>query len=191
MKEVGVKFTPRDNGSESDLSGSVSFFHYNYSNKIKTIQYGGTPLQFPLNFGSAHISGFELNMLLFILNDRIGFRSIYSSYNFSDQLTFQMQPRSISRQSIILKFGSLRGRIGIKNEGSRIMTTVDESGSLENNYLNEYTSLDINISYRLSLKGFEISMGIFGQNLNDDRQVLEGISIFDRRVYLTMGLEWH
>jgi hypothetical protein len=34
------------------------------------------------------------------------------------------------------------------------------------------------------------SVAIFGQNLNDDSQTLDGVSIYDKRIYLSMGLEW-
>ena len=52
------------------------------------------------------------------------------------------------------------------------------------------TSLDVNVSYQLRFRGFALNIGIFGQNLNDDSQALDGISIFDKRVYLSMGLVW-
>ena len=70
------------------------------------------------------------------------------------------------------------------------MTTVDEGGSLVDNYLKEHNSLDVNVSFRIKFRDTAASVGIFGQNLNDDSQALEGISIYDKRVYLSMGLEW-
>ena len=70
------------------------------------------------------------------------------------------------------------------------MTTVDSDGALANNYLRGHRSLDVNVSYQISFNDYALSIGIFGQNLNDDSQALEGISIIDKRVYLSMGLEW-
>ena len=58
------------------------------------------------------------------------------------------------------------------------------------NYLKDHTSVDVNISCRIKFRDTAASVGIFGQNLNDDSQALEGISIYDKRVYLSMGLEW-
>ena len=71
------------------------------------------------------------------------------------------------------------------------MTTVDKNGSLTNNYLQEHRSLDVHISCRLRFRDFAASVGIFGQNINDDSQTLEGVSVYDKRVYLSMGLEWN
>ena len=34
------------------------------------------------------------------------------------------------------------------------------------------------------------SFGIFGQNLNDKSQTLDGISIFDKRIFISIGCEW-
>ena len=191
MKEVGAKFISRNTDTNSNLSGSFSYFHYDYVNKIKTIQYGGTSLQFPINDGSAFISGIELNMHFNTFNNKLGFKSIYSSYNFSDQLTFQLQPRTISRQYIILSIGSFKARFGIKNEGKRVMTTFDRTNSMVNNYLDKHRSIDISLSHIVKFREFKFSVGVFGQNLNDDSQVLDGISVFDKRIYVSMGLEWN
>ena len=190
MKEAGLKLSSRDPEASPSFTGSMSYFHYGYTNKIKTIQYSGTPLQFPLNFGSAYISGLELNMQVYTLGKILGYRSVYSSYNFSDQLTFPMQPLTIARHNLILNLGPLTARIGLKTEGSRVVTTVDEGGSLVDNYLKDHTSLDVNVSFRIKFRDTAASVGIFGQNINDDSQALEGISIYDKRVYLSMGLEW-
>jgi len=190
MNEVGMKVSSRNSQSSPSFNGSMSYFHYGYTNKIKNIQYSGSPLQFPVNYGSADISGLELNMEVLTLSEMLGFRSIYSSYNYSDQLSFPMQPVTISRNSLSLSLGSLRARVAIKNESGRVLTTVSSSGSLTNNYLKQHQSLDVNISYKIKFRDFVASVAIFGQNLNDDSQSLDGISIYDKRVYLSMGLEW-
>ena len=190
MKEVGAKISSLDSQSSPRFSGSVSYFSYGYTNKIKTIQYSGSPLQFPVNFGSAEISGLELNMEVLTLSDMLSFRSIYSSYNYSDQLSFPMQPIAISRNSVGLNIGALSARVAMKNEGGRVLTTVSSSGRLTDNYLKEHQSLDVNISYKIKFRGFMASIAIFGQNLNDDSQSLDGVSIYDKRLYLSMGIEW-
>ena len=59
-----------------------------------------------------------------------------------------------------------------------------------NNYLEDYQSFDINASYLINFRDFKASVAIFGQNLNDNSQVLEGISIFDKRFYLSLGIQW-
>ena len=147
-------------------------------------------MQFPVNYGSAEISGLELNVEVLTLSDILGFRSIYSSYNYSDQLSFPMQPVTISRNSVSLNIGALSARVAMKNEGGRVLTTVSGSGNLTDNYLKEHQSLDVNISYKIKFRDFLASVAIFGQNLNDDSQSLDGVSIYDKRVYLSMGLEW-
>ena len=190
MREVGIKLSSRDSESGPSYSGSMSYFSYGYTNKIKNIQYSGTPLQFPVNYGDADISGIDLNLQLFNANKWLGYKAAYSSYTFSDQLSFPMQPAAIFRQSVVIDLGNFSARVGLKNEGSRIVTTVDSDGALANNYLKGHRSLDVNVSYQLSFRDYGLSIGIFGQNLNDDSQALEGISIFDKRVYLSMGLEW-
>jgi len=190
MKEVGIKLSSREAGSSPSFSGGMSYFQYGYTNKIKNIQYSGSPLQFPVNYGNAEISGVELNMEVLTLNELLSFRSIYSSYNYTDQLSFPMQPISISRNSVSLNLGSLSAKLALKDEGARVLTTVNSDGDLVNNYLKEHRSVDVNISYKIKFRDFTTSVAIFGQNLNDDSQSLDGISIYDKRIYLSMGLEW-
>ena len=101
-----------------------------------------------------------------------------------------MQPVAISRNSVGLNIGALSVRVSMKDEGGRVLTTVNSSGSLTDNYLKEHQSLDVNISYKIKFRDFLASVAIFGQNLNDDSQSLDGVSIYDKRIYLSMGLEW-
>ena len=190
MKEVGIKLNSREAGSSPSFSGGMSYFQYGYTNKIKNIQYSGSPLQFPVNHGSAEISGVELNMELLTINELLSLRSIYSFYNYSDQLSFPMQPISISRNSISLNLGLLSAKLALKDEGGRGLTTVNSDGALVNNYLKEHGSVDVNISYKIKFRDFTTSIAIFGQNLNDDSQSLDGSSIYDKRVYLSVGVEW-
>ncbi len=190
MREIGIKLSSRDSVRGPSYSGSISYFSYRYANKIKNIQYSGTTLQFPVNYGDADIFGIDLNVKLFNTNKWLGYKASYSSYTFSDQLSFPMQPAAISRQSIVANLGNFSARVGLKKEASRIVTTVGGDGALVNNYLNGHRSLDLNVSYQLTFSDYALSISIFGQNLNDDSQALDGISIFDKRVYLSMGLEW-
>ena len=86
--------------------------------------------------------------------------------------------------------GSIRVKVSFKKEGSRVLTTIGDNGILENNYLEDYQSFDINASYLINFRDYKASIAIFGQNINDDSQVLEGISIFDKRFYLSLGIQW-
>ena len=101
-----------------------------------------------------------------------------------------MQPISSLRNSIIVDFGNLKAKVSFKKEGSRVLTTIGDDGVFDNNYLGDYQSFDINASYQINFGDYKASIAIFGQNLNDDSQVLEGISIFDKRFYLSLGIQW-
>ena len=190
MQEFGLKINSLENQAKPNFCGSMSYFYYSYKNKIKTIQYSASPLQFPINDGDAFISGIELNAEVFTFKRNLGFRSIYSSYDYSDQFSFPMQPLSIIRNNILFESGFFRAKITFKKEGKRVLPTINSIGDIENNYLSEYRSIDIHASYVFNSKNYQASIAIFGQNLNNNAQVLEGISIFDKRVYISLGLEW-
>ena len=50
---------------------------------------------------------------------------------------------------------------------------------------------DAYTSYRFMVRSIRISIGISGRNLANNAQVLEGISIYDRRVYVTTEVQWN
>ena len=190
MQEVGLKIMSKKQSSNPYFQGSMSYFNYSYNNKIKSIQYSASALNFPVNDGTATISGVELNAEMLGVGDFLGFRSIYSAYTYSNQLSFPMQPMNILRNSVLVSLGSLNIKATLKKEGPRILTTIGREGVLENNYLNGFQSFDIQCSYTLSYKDFDFSIALFGQNIGDDSQMLDGISIFDKRVYISLGLLW-
>ena len=190
MSEAGVKLSSKNNESTPSYFGAISYFSYSYTNKIKNIQYSGTPLHFPMNYGSADISGIDLNLQIFNAKKWLGYKAAYSLYSFSDQLSFPMYPTNIVRHSVLLKFRNLSLRIGQKSEGSRTLVTIGENNFPKNNTIKEYRSFDANISFKMKLNDYLFSFGVFGQNLNDKSQTLDGISIFDKRIFMSIGCEW-
>ena len=190
MKEFGLKINSLVKQNAPNFNSSISYFNYSYKNKIKTIQYSGSSLQFPLNDGDASISGIDIKTEVFTIKKILGFRSIYSVYDYSDQLSFSMQPLSILRNNILFKLGSFQAKITLKKEGRRVLSTINSFGELENNYLSDYQAIDAHISYVFSIGDYKANVAIFGQNLNDRSQVLQGISIFDKRVFISVGFQW-
>ena len=190
MKEFGLKINSLVKQNAPNFTSSISYFNYSYKNKIKTIQYSGSSLQFPLNDGDASISGIDIKTEVFTIKKILGFRSIYSVYDYSDQLSFSMQPLSILRNNILFKLGSFQAKITLKKEGRRVLSTINSLGELENNYLSDYQAIDAHISYVFSIGDYKANVAIFGQNLNDRSQVLQGISIFDKRVFISVGFQW-
>lgn len=190
MKEFGLKINSHVKQNAPNFNSSISYFNYSYKNKIKTIQYSGSSLQFPLNDGDASISGIDIKTEVFTIKKMLGFRSIYSVYDYSDQLSFSMQPLSILRNNILFNLDSFQAKITLKKEGRRVLSTINSLGELENNYLSDYQALDVHVSYVFSIGNYKANVAIFGQNLNDKSQVLQGISIFDKRVFISVGFQW-
>ena len=138
MREVGLKIMSKKQSSNPYLQGSMSYFSYSYNNKIKSIQYSASALNFPVNDGAATISGVELKAKMLGVGDFLGFRTIYSAYTYSNQLSFPMQPMNILRNSVLVSLGSLNIKATLKKEGPRILTTIGGEGVLENNYLDGF-----------------------------------------------------
>ena len=56
------------------------------------------------------------------------------------------------------------------------------STSEVDNYLNKYQCYDLHGSYVVNYRDFDISIAVVGQNIGDNSQVLDGLSIFDKRI---------
>jgi len=81
--------------------------------------------------------------------------------------------------------------LGSRKESARVITTIDPNGNLVDNRLDPHMAIDTNISFYLPFNRFTGSLGVSGRNLLSESQVLEGISLFDRRIYLNIGVEWN
>ena len=81
--------------------------------------------------------------------------------------------------------------LGSRKENARIVTTIDPDGNLRDNRLDPHIAVDGHIALYLPFKKFTGTIGISGRNLKGESQVLEGISIFDRRVYVNFGIAWN
>ena len=191
MKEIGLKLTSDKMLGQPEYSGTLSWFSYGYSNKMRPIHYSSTPMQFPVNHGDVEISGLEANLEISLMKNYVNLSTAYALYDVSDQSAFPMQPSEMLRSNLTFNWRGLSVMLGSRKENARIVTTIDPDGNLRDNRLDPHMAVDGHIALYLPFKKFTGTIGISGRNLKGESQVLEGISIFDRRVYVNFGITWN
>jgi len=188
--EFGIKIDGV-NTEGNRLKLSLSSFRYNYSNKIKLIQFSGKPLQYPINYGDASIMGFDANMNLMTDSKLLEFSSSYSKYVFSDILAFPLQPENISRSTLKFKLKKIQSVVTYRRESSRVLAVVNiDDNEFTQNRLPEIENIDIGITVIIPWKDWQISTSISGKNLLNQSIELNGISLFDKRYTFSVGISW-
>jgi len=187
--EFGMKLEGEgENGNEFNMT--FSGFKYNYSNKIKTIQLSGTPLQYPINFGDASLAGLDAGLHFFSNDSHLEMTSSYSKYFFSDRQAFPLQPENLIRGTLTYRFSNFRTDVTYKNESSRVLSIVKNDRDIENVRLSPVENFDVGITAIVPWNDFSLSASFTGKNMLNKSINLDGISLYDRRYNLSFGVSW-
>ena len=186
--EFGIKIEDINKKSEKKYNITISWFRYNYIDKIKKIYFSGAPAYFPVNIGDASVTGFDSNLSYNPNIDWISFSQSISYYNIDDPTAFPLQPDRLVRNKIQFNTKLFNIDFIYKNEGKRQITTINNDQTLNQNYLQPVDNFDVNIYREFDLGRFEGIITASGKNLNNASQKLDGISIYDRRYVLQFML---
>ena len=188
--EMGIKIENENDNETPSYVINVSGFTYQYSNKIKQVQLTGVPIQFPINFGEANLSGFDSYLSFSSITKWFNFSSSYAYYLFSDPMAFQLQPDKMVRNKITLKIRWFQLDLIHRSESARQVTSINSTGTFLHNRLDAIKTYDANLSLKLKFRDYKGTISFSGKNLNNESQVLNGISLFDQRYNLNLGLSW-
>jgi len=188
--ELGIKIEHENDNEKPYYAINISGFNYHYSNKIKQIQLTGVPIQFPINYGEASLSGFDSNLSFSSKTKWFNFSSSYAYYIFSDPMAFQLQPDKMVRNKITLKIRWFQIDLVQRSESARQITSINSTGEFLDNRLDAIQTYDANLSLKLKFRNYKGTISFSGKNLNNESQVLNGISLFDQRYNLNLGISW-
>ena len=189
--EMGIKIENKNDHETPSYAINVSGFTYQYSNKIKQVQLTGVPIQFPINFGEASLSGFDSNLSFSSITKWFNFSSSYAYYLFSDPMAFQLQPEKMVRNKITLKIKWFQLDLIHRSESARQITSINSTGTFFDNRLDAIKTYDANFSLKFKFRDYKGTISFSGKNLNNESQELNGISLFDQRYNLNLGLSWN
>ena len=188
ISEIGVKINDSEPNTTRSMSAVFTAFKYDYTNKIKQLYIEDSFTQIPINYGDASIFGFD-NYIKFNLNEgRITASAYLTNYFFSDEMAFQLKPNKMYRATVELN--SIIGKIKFtyRKESEKYLTSINRSGVQSRTEVSSFENFDLDISKQLPSKYTDISISFSGKNLNNQTQSLMGISLYDRRFVLSIGL---
>ena len=188
--EMGIKIENQNDLEKPNYAINISGFNYHYSNKIKQVQLTGVPIQFPINFGEASLSGFDSNLSFSSKTELFNFSSSYAYYYFSDPMAFQLQPDKMVRNKITLKIRWFQLNLIHRSESARQFTSINSTGTFLHNRLDAINTYDANLALKLKFRDYKGAISFSGKNLNNVSQELNGISLYDQRYNLNFGLSW-
>ena len=105
-------------------------------------------------------------------------------------MAFQLQPDKMIRNVITIKNKWFNMDLIHRSESSRQITTVTGSGAIKPNLLEPITNYDINLSTDIHYNQLKGILSLSGRNLNNTTQLLDGISIYDRRYSIKLTLSY-
>jgi len=182
--ELGYKLDHLNSKTNNSYSMTWSYFRYQYIDKIKKIQFSGSPFKYPINIGNTNLSGFDSRLNFKPKLKWISYTSNFSYYFFSDPLAFQLQPDKMIRNIITIQSKWIDLNLIHRSESSRQITTVSNIGTLKTNFLDPITNFDLTITSNLTFKTLRLSTNFSVRNINNMTQELEGVSLYDRRYLL-------
>ena len=160
----------------------MNLFSHQYENKIQQIPLVGNSMNLPFNVGRAGRSGIGIHLELQPYVQRFRFSSTIAAYGGSDNLKFQLLPSGMIKNQIFIhnKFFDLNFLAVTK--GKRNMTFIDGSNQLQDQQLQRTTSYGFQISKAISYKILNAIISLTGENLYDDKILIDEILIDERKI---------
>ena len=189
-REAGAKLEGNGSPHYMDYTIALAVFSNYYNDKIKQVQYIGSSIRYPINYGRASMSGLDANVQFWSPKRNFHTLGSYSFYIFSDQIAFPLQPVKMLRAKIFYTYKGLSVEYVARRESSRVWTSISEGGEYFDNRLSPILTYDAHASYKFKVGSISISIGLTGRNLANNAQVMDGISIYDRRFYVNTEVRW-
>ncbi|MEA1986269.1 MAG: TonB-dependent receptor plug domain-containing protein [Candidatus Marinimicrobia bacterium] len=166
-----------------------------YTNKMRMIKLKGSTIEYYDNYDNAKIYGIESSITPLFIDGIIEINGSLSKYFIDDMLAFPFKPTDKISANFSILYHSLTFNINyFKESGSigLIVDNIDDNGILELKELtlDSFSSLDMQIKKEFTLWRLKTYLAFSGKNILNDKLIMEGIALKDRRFYITGGIEF-
>ncbi|MBC7187751.1 MAG: TonB-dependent receptor [Calditrichaeota bacterium] len=190
--ELGLNVA-RDMGAGPLAHGwevAISYFQNDYADKIREYVSVGMPLAFYDSVPTARIAGFEGRGALYLLRKKLTVEGQACQYFISERAAFPFHSEATRSLAAELHHAGYAVRVRWFGEGQQEGWVRDGSGGIAQVILPARTDLDLHASKTWQLWRMRLSLSLSLRNLLNDRVVLEGLALRDRRYYLTAAVEY-
>ena len=181
-----------DHGAINGWQVSASYFQNLYDNKFRVFTVPGFPVLFYDNVPTARITGLEGNSSLFLIKKKVTLGVGLSRYFISDKSVFPFKSDFKGTLNLNIDHAGYALQIFLFKEGEQVaLIRKANSSTFDEIPLRAYTNLDVHLSKKFEISKIKLFANASGRNLlRDDDTDLSGLTIRDRRFYLTVGAQY-
>ncbi len=184
-----------DSNILSEILFKFSIFTNSYQNKMRMLHLKGSSVQYFDNYNDAQIYGIETSVTPLFVNGVCKLNFSASKYFIENKLAFPFKPTSKLATGLIIAPKMFNFSIQFFHESGSMGLFVNEINNngvliLKKMEMDSFKSLDIQLKKEFKLWRFNTYISVSGKNILNDKMVLEGIALKDRRFYLSGGIEF-
>ena len=151
----------------------------------------GIPVAFYDNVQDARISGVETKSSVFLFRKKVTVDLGVSKYSISERAAFPFKSDIKRTFNFTIDHAGYSFQLHWFKEGEQSGWVRFQNGQFAEVILPDYTNLDLHLSKTFEIGKFKLFANASGRNLLDDDDVeLQGLSIRDRRIYVTFGAQY-
>ncbi len=184
----------KDVSGKTSIDGveiSANLFQVYYDNKFRKISSIILGLERFDNVQNARISGIESKSSVFLLKKKVTFEIGFSRYYISEKTAFPFKSDIKQTLSLSIDHVGYSFQIFWFREGEQEVIFRQENVLPVKVTLPDYMNMDIHLSKTFKMGNFKLFANASGRNLlKDDDVDLLGLTIRDRRFYVTIGAQY-
>ena len=190
--EIGIEITKRVRNHYLLYGWQVSgnFFKNYYDNKLRMFYTPGIPVAVYDNVRDANITGLETKSCIYLFRKKITMEFGLSRYFISEKAAFPFKHEIKGTFGVRIDHAGYALQVHIFSESDQVGWIRHSSGGFVEVSLPGRTDIDLHISKTFELFGFTIMGSSSIRNVLNDDVVLTGLSMRDRRYYMTAGIKY-
>ncbi len=190
--EVGLSLLKENTGLHSINGWEISFNYFQnyYVNKFRMYYREAIPIAYFDNVQNANIFGLDSKVKLFLLRSKVIFEFGLSKYFISDKAAFPFKSDLKFTADMHVEHAGFNGQVHAYYLSEQSGWVVGRDDVFYEIPLPGYTNLDLHIGKIFELDPLKLFADFSIRNLFDNKTLLSGFALRDRRFYLTVGIQY-
>ena len=190
--EIGTSLTKELTNNLKIYGWQISgnYFQNAYDNKFRSFSSPNIPVAYYDNVPNARISGIETKTKVFLYKKKVTIELGLSKYSIVEKAAFPFKSDFKRTMNLVFDHAGWSLQIHWFRESEQAGWLRFPDGNFALVTLPDYGNFDLHMSKNYHLYGMKYFMNFSARNILDDDEVLQGLTIRDRRFYLTVGLQY-
>ncbi|MDZ7386760.1 MAG: TonB-dependent receptor [candidate division KSB1 bacterium] len=168
----------------------AGFFKSDYAHKLREYVSVGIPLSLYDTVPSARIAGFEGRAAAFLLRKKLTVEGCASRFFVNEHAAFPFHAEAMGHVAMELQHAGYALRVVWFAEGASEGWVRDGTGGLAQVLLEGRSDMDLHVQKTWQVWRVRLAASLSVRNMRNERTVLYGLALRDRRYYLTGAVEY-